>query len=82
MRTYPTLLLYLKKGFSKVMNRLDKYSRENVITNVKGKVLDNSRGFNSQRRIKDGDNQSKGNGIQCRECEGFRQIQEEYTNFL
>lgn len=49
----------LEKGFGKVMRRLDKRSRNNVVTNVKGKVPENSRGFNSQHKSNDGDNQSK-----------------------
>lgn len=44
------------------------------MTNVKGKVPKNLRGFKSQRIIKDEDNLNKGNEIQCHECENFGYI--------
>lgn len=61
----------LTKRFGKVMMRLDRRSRNNVMTNAKDKVLDKSMGFNSQRRNKEGDNQEKkkGKGIKYNECE-------------
>lgn len=50
--------------------------------NVKDKVLLKLRGFNSQRRNKEGYNLNKGKGIQCYECEGFGHIQMKRTKFL
>lgn len=51
--------------FIKVIRKLEKNSWNNVMTYVKGKVSDNSSGFNFQRMIRDGDNLDKGKGIQC-----------------
>lgn len=52
------------------------------MTNVKDKFPDNSREFNSQRKIRQGDKPTKGKGIKFHDCEGFRHIQEECIDFF
>ena len=59
----------LAKTFGKVMRRLNRRYRNNVMTNVKDKVPNKRRGFNFQRRNKEGDKLNKGNGVQCHECD-------------
>lgn len=44
----------LEKRFDKVMRKLDKCLRNNVMPYMKGKIQDNSRGFHSQYIIKYG----------------------------
>lgn len=64
------------------MRKLDKRLKNNVMINVKDKLLDDSRGFNPYRKIREGDKPNKDKGVQCHEFEGFGHIQEECTNFL
>lgn len=53
------------------MRIIDKQSRNNVMTNVKYKVSDKTKGFNFQCRNKEGGKMNKEKGIQCHECEGL-----------
>lgn len=52
------------------------------MTNVKDKFHDNFKGFTPQHKIREGDKQNKGKGIQCHEYGGFGHIQVECSNFL
>lgn len=59
MITSQTLLNYLQKGLGRFWEELTKQSRNNVVTNVKEKVPDNTKGFNSQHINKEGDKMNK-----------------------
>lgn len=72
----------LAKTFGKRMRRLNRRYRNNVMTNVKDKVSEKSRSFNSLQGKKQEDKLNKEKEIQCHGCEEFWHIQEECTNFL
>lgn len=71
-------LALLARKFNRALRKIDRRTRPNV-QDIKS---DNSKSYNSQRKVKEEDKSGLNKGVQCHECEGYGHIRSECATYL